>query len=575
MVSNKRIFGIVGSAVVVALGVAGCGTATTNASNSTSTSGNQSVTTSASQGSASTSNAVLTVAPNVTGSFADNFNPFSGTNSVDGTLGNIYETMFYFDNTTGKQFDLLGKSFAFSNGGKTLTVQLQNKAKWTDGVPFTANDVVFTFESLKKYPDADTNGIWQQLVSVKAQGKYTVVFNFKAPNIPFAEQYVLGGTYIVPQHQWSKLGDPAKAKITHANAIGTGPFKISYFSSQDYKFTANEQYYGGAPAVKTLNYPAFSSNSSADLALASGQIQYAGINIPDIQKTFVAADPKHNHYYFPPNNPVELYPNLRNPLLAQLSVREAISLAIDRNALSQKGETGYEQPAVPTSLVLPPQKAWLDPNLPAADKSFTVNDAKAVKLLEAAGFKKDKNGIFAKGGQELSFNLLTVSGWSDWDEDALLIKQQLQKVGINVNVQQDQYTAYYNSIDPGAGQTPHFDLAISWTNTGPTPYTTYYDMLDSNGSFNIEGYKNPSLDAIFNKFAATSSLSQQKQYMYQVERVAAEQLPVIPLLDGALWFEYNDAKFTGFSTQSNLWIDPSPYNYQSAAIVMDRLKPVN
>lgn len=177
------------------------------------------------------SNAVLTVAPNVTGSFADNFNPFSGTNSVDGTLGNIYETLFYFDNTTGKQFNLLGKSFTFSNGGKTLTVHLQPKAKWTDGKAFTAQDVVFTFDDIKKYPDADTNGIWQQLTSVKAQGNDTVVFTFKSSNIPFAEQYVLAGTYIVPKHLWSSLGDPAKAKITYTQAIGTGPFKISFLDT--------------------------------------------------------------------------------------------------------------------------------------------------------------------------------------------------------------------------------------------------------------------------------------------------------------------------------------------------------
>src|SRR5579875_1125554 len=70
----------------------------------------------------------LTVVPNVLATWQDNFNPFAGTNSVSGTLGNIYETLFYFDNTTGKQFDLLGKSFTFSNDNKTLTVNLQTKA---------------------------------------------------------------------------------------------------------------------------------------------------------------------------------------------------------------------------------------------------------------------------------------------------------------------------------------------------------------------------------------------------------------------------------------------------------------
>ncbi|AEJ43912.1 ABC transporter substrate-binding protein [Alicyclobacillus acidocaldarius] len=568
MKRSKRSRGWVAAAVGLAVvGVAGCGAANTSV-NSTSHSSTPS------PGAASaSSSSVLTVAPNVTGTFSDNFNPFS-TNSMPGTLGNIYETLFYFDNTTGKQFNLLGTSFRFSNGGKTLTVSLRKNAVWTDGVPFTAQDVVFTFEDLKKYPDADTNGVWQQLKSVQAEGKYTVVFQFEQPNIPFAEQYVLGGTYIVPAHQWKSLGDPAKAKITHLNAIGTGPFKLSSFTTQDYQFTANPRYYGGAPEVKTLNYPAFASNSSADLALASGQIQYAGINIPNVEKTFVAADPAHNHYLFPPNEPVELYPNLHNPLLAMLPVREAISLAIDRNALSKIGETGYEKPAVPTSLVLPPQSSWLDPSLPASYRAFTLNDAKAVQILQKAGFRKDQNGIFALHGKELSFNLLTVSGWSDWDEDALLIKQQLAKVGIAVNVQEEQFSAYYSAIDPGPGQTPHYDLAISWTNVGPTPYTTYYDMLDSHGSFNLEGYRNAQVDQWFNEFSSTTDSRVQHQVMYRIERLVASQLPVIPLLDGALWYEYNDRHFTGFPTANNLWINPAPYTYQAAAIIMDHLKPV-
>ena len=150
-------------------------------------------------------------------------------------------------------------------------------------------------------------------------------------------------------------------------------------------------------------------------------MDWAGIDIPDIQKTGLA-DPQHNHYYFPPGGVVELYPNFNNPLLAQLPVREAIDLAINRKAIQQIGETNYAVLPVPTSLI-PSQMSWLDPNLPAQDRQFSVNDQKAIQILEKAGFKRNSQGIFEKDGKELSFNLLTVSGWSDWDEDALLIKR--------------------------------------------------------------------------------------------------------------------------------------------------------
>ncbi|WP_040289130.1 ABC transporter substrate-binding protein [Alicyclobacillus hesperidum] len=564
---KKHVAGIAVAAAVVVAGGAYAGVAQGGSSQPT-------VSTKEVSASASTSPSAstLTVLTSPKGNFADSFNPFDPSTN-DGTFGNIYETLFYFDSVTGKTFNLLGKSYAFSNGNKTLTVNLQPNAKWSDGVKFTAQDVVFTFNELKKYPAADTNNVWSQLESVKAVGNSKVVFTFKAVDIPFAEQYVLGSTYIVPEHEWKSLGDPTKVKLPWQKAIGTGPFKLVSFSPQMYTFEANKLYYGGVPKVQYVKYPAYTSNQTADLALASGEIDWSGIDIPDIQKTYVSADPKHNHYYFAAGSVVEMYPNFNNPLLSQLPVREAINLAINRNVIQSKGETGYSQLPVPTSLI-PSQMSWLNPNLQGTGKSFTVNDAKAVQILEKAGFRRDSHGIFAKDGKELSFQLLTVTGWSDWDEDALLIKQELQQIGININVVQQQFSAYYNLINPGAGLKPHYDLALSWTNEGPTPYTIYYDMLDSKGNFNIEQYRNPAVDAALTQFAATTNVSQQKQALYKVESIVTQQLPVIPIFDGELWYEYNDAKFTGWPTKNNLWINPAPYTFQSAAIIMDHLKPV-
>ncbi|WP_304595874.1 ABC transporter substrate-binding protein [Alicyclobacillus sendaiensis] len=558
---------LLGTSAVVVLGAAGCGTA----ANATSSGSAKPVT--GSEAAVGAANDTLTVITSPKGNFADNFNPFDPSTN-DGTYGNIYETLFYFDNLTGKTWDLLGTSYRFTNGGKSLIVQLRTNAKWTDGTPFTANDVVFTFNELKKYPDADTNNIWSELAGVRALNPHEVEFTFKSVDIPFAEQYVLGGTYIVPEHEWSSLGDPTKVKITWQKAIGTGPFKLISFSPQQYTFEANRFYYNGVPKVKYVRYPAYTSNQGADLALASGQVDWAGIDIPDIQKTFVAADPAHHHYDFPPGGFVELYPNFDNPLLENLAVRQAINLAINRKAIQQIGETDYSVLPVPTSLI-PSQMSWLDPNLPSQDRQFTVNDAKAIQILEKAGFKRNSRGIFEKDGKELSFNLLTVSGWSDWDEDALLIKQELQPIGININVVQEQFNAYFNSINPGVGIKPNYDLALSWTNEGPTPYTIYYDMLDSKGNWNIEQYRNPQVDEALRQFASTTNPAVERQALYQVERIAAEDLPVIPVFDGELWYEYNDAHFTGWPTKQNMWINPAPYTFQAAAIIMDHLKPVS
>ena len=521
--------------------------------------------------SAATAGQPIAIQTGPNGNFQDNFNPYSST-ADPGTDGLIYETLFYFDNISGKTFDVLGNSFKFSHGNKVVTVNLHPNVKWSDGTPFTAQDVVFSFDQLKKYPAADANGVWTQLQSVKAVGKNQVVFTFKAPNGPFAEQYVLGGTYIVPQHIWKSLGDPTKVSVT--KPVGTGPYELSSFSPQLYKLTANPSYYRGVSKVPEVDFPAYSSNASADLALAKGDLQWTGIDIPNIQQTFVKADPAHNHYWFPPSNVVQLYTNLKDPLLSQKAVREAMSLAIDRNKLSAEGETGYELPAVPTSLVMPNNKAWLDPKLPKQYNSFSYNSTAAEKILTQAGFKKDSKGIMAKGGKELSFTLDVVAGWSDWDEDALLIKQELSQIGIGVNVNQMQFGAYYNAIAPAKPAKPNYQLAISWTNTGPTPYTLYYNMLDPNGNFNVPQFNDPSVTGWLNDFARTANPARQRMDIFKIQSYFAQNLPAIPLLFGATWYEYNDANYTGWPTQKNPWINPAPYTYQAAAIVLEHLKPV-
>ena len=348
----------------------------------------------------------LVVVPSPNGNYQDNFSPFSGS-ANHGTGGLIYESLFYFDNISGHQFNLLGTGYKWSNGNKTLTVTLRKNAKWSDGKAFTSADVAFTFNLLKKYPDTDSNGIWKQLASVKSTNTNAVVFNFKSVNGPFAQQYVLGGTYIVPQHIWAKLGEPTKVNVT--KPVGTGPFLMSSFTPQMYKMTPNPYYYNGVSKVSTVEYPAFSGNDSADLSLAKGEIDWSGIEIPNIQQTYVAQN-SHNHYFFPPGNVVELYANLQDPLLGQLPVRQAMSMAINRNKISTEGEYGYEKVASPTNLLLPNYNAFLNPKLPKADTSFAYNPSAAETILQKAGFSKDSNGFYAKNGQELSFTLQVVSG---------------------------------------------------------------------------------------------------------------------------------------------------------------------
>lgn len=578
---------VTGAAALMTVSLVGCGsgsgnntsstsgsgsssTNTTNTSNTTNTtnttnSTNTTQTTSTSSSSAPKQGKPLVIMPSPYGSFQDNFNPFSPTANA-GTNGLIYEPLFYYSLVGSDVYPILGTKMTWSNGNKTLTVDLNSKATWSDGQPFTSDDVVFTFNDLlKKYPAVDTNGVWKELSDVKANGPNQVVFDFKKADVPFA-MYVLQ-TDIMPKHIWSSLGDPSKAKIT--KPIGTGPYTLSSFTAQDYKFKARDDYYKGTPPVPELDFPAFSSNDSADLALAKGQIDWGGVMISNIDQNFVAKNP-HNHYWFPPNNIVGILPNLTDPLLKDPAVRKAISLAVNRDDISKKGEYGYEQPAQPDGIFPNWQKDWADPNLPAADQKFTYDPSQAEKTLQAAGYTKGSDGIYQKNGKKLSFTLIVVSGWTDWDADAQLISQELKKVGIQINVKQEQYAAYQSQLS-----AHNFQMAVGSTGGGPSPYFIFNSTLGTKKSANYEQFSDPAVDAALADFASTSDQTKQKQDIYKVEKALAEKLPIIPLVYGATWYEYNDSKYTGWPTAKNPYVSPAPWSWPAPEIVLMHLKPVS
>ncbi|OLZ11376.1 ABC transporter substrate-binding protein [Sulfobacillus thermosulfidooxidans] len=510
-----------------------------------------------------TNNQPLVVIPGLQPAFLDNFNPFSSS-ALTGTLGLIYEPLYYF-NTAGPQvYPLLATSYTWSHHNTVLTVNLRPGVMWSNDKPMTVQDVVYSYDILKQFPALDVNAVWTKISSVSALNAHQVQFVFKTADVPYLET-LLGSIYIVPKSVWSHVANPAQ--YTNPKPIGTGPYLLKSFNQETVTFVANPHYWGGEPKVKTVEYLDYTGNESATLALTSGKIDWTGLFIPHINKVFVSKDPAHNHYWFSPSGPLMLYPNLKDPLLSQLPVREAISYGINRTQLWKEGEYGYEKPATtPTSLALPLESAWLPSNLAVNKVHLSYDPAKAEKILTQAGYHKNSQGIFVSPqGQPLEFTLEVPTGWTDWDTDCSLMANQLQAIGIKVTVQQEAFGTYYSNLSTG-----HYQLAMSWTDMGATPYYLYKGLLGPN---NWEQWSNSVTTQDLEKFKTSSSPQQQHQAIDQIAEITARQLPAIPLLYGVNWYEYNDSAFTGWPNANNPYAAPQPWTTPAEAIVITHLKP--
>jgi peptide/nickel transport system substrate-binding protein len=553
--------------LVTACGGSSTGTATTTGNNGGSTVGGK------------------LVIDNVSGStWTCQFNPFNSAVLGPGiTFAPVYEPLMFVNILQSKNppVPMLATASSWSNGFKTLTFTIRDGAKWSDGKPFSAADVVYTFNAMKSDKAIDLNALWSAdggpLTSVTAKGTNQVVFTFKAASQPIF-YFVADQTPIVPQHIWSTQDQSKLHSYADSHPVGTGPYTVSSCSPQNIKYLRNPNYWQSSashpvPRIKEVDYPAFLSNTPGNLFLSQGQAQWGGQYIPNVQGFYVAKDPAHRHIWFPPVLNVALVPNLSNPLLGKLAVRQAIAYALDKATISRLGEGGEQTPANQTGVVTPTFQSWVDTSL--TQPAF--NPSLAEQTLQKAGFTKGSDGIYKDAsGNRLSFTIKTISGYSDWDASLAIITQQLKRVGIAVTVQDENSTPYTSDIQGG-----HFQLAYAGSggpaaSPGPGPYYELRGWLFSGniGSTNYSRYKSASTDALFNQYAGASQ-DQQVQIMHQVQKVMIDQLPFIPTTQGVDWYQYDTTNIAGWPTEQNQYAQPSPYSFPDNGQVLAHLFPVS
>src|SRR5437660_23828 len=198
------------------------------------------------------------------------FNPFNA-NVNSFAFGPVYEPLVYNNLLNGKTTPMLASSYKWSSDSKTLTFTTRSGVKWTDGQPFTAADVVYTFKLMKTNSALDLQSVWTVLSDVTQQGSDQVVMTFTTPAVPYF-YYIAGQVAIVPEHIWSQIKDPVGENMP--KPIGTGPFTVGDCTPQNIPYLRNPNYWqAGLQHIAKVNYPASLDNNPAK---AQSLLQQAG-----------------------------------------------------------------------------------------------------------------------------------------------------------------------------------------------------------------------------------------------------------------------------------------------------------
>ncbi len=517
----------------------------------------------------------LTILQEQQAAWVRNFNPLLATGGARWpTASGVYEPLLIYNRATGETIPWLALSWTWAEPATRLRLTLRDGVRWSDGAAFTAEDVAFTFDLMRRFPALDAAGAWTYLASVTAVDAATVEFAFQRPYAPGLS--LVGQQPIVPAHRWRDVADPVS--FTNPDPVATGPFtEVLRFDSQVWELGRNPNYWGGTPAVVALRFPAVASNDQALLALLQGEVDWAGSFIPAIDRTYVGRDPARFHYWFPAvGDTVMLYPQTTAPPLDDARVRQALSLAIDRQRLVHVAMNDYATPAHPTGLS-DGYRSWRREDL-AADGGWTRHDAAAAgALLDAAGWTVGADGLRANAnGEHLGLPIACPAGWSDWVRAAQLIARDLREVGVDARVEGLDFPAWFDRVSRG-----DFRLALGWSVSGPTPYAFYRSLLGTAtakpvgtpAATNWHRFADPESDALLAAFEATVDPTEQRRVSDALQQRFVTSAPAIPLFPTPGWGEYNSARFDGFPNAAHPYAPLSPNATPEVLLVLTHLRP--
>ncbi len=515
----------------------------------------------------------MTVIADPAGPFANGWNPFSLSTSayVQGATGMVYEPLMQYNLVkTGQIYPWLATSWSWADGGRQLVVHTRTGVKWSDGQPFSAADVAFTFNLMHKYPALDVNGV--TFSGATNPSATEAIINFPSP--AYTQLFDISQVLIVPQHIWQSISNP----VTYVNdsPVGTGPYTVSTFTAQEFTLVANPHYWqAGLPKIKTLHFLSYASNPSAGLEISSGSIDWNTVFMPNYQTGFVNKDPSQHFESVSPIGNFYMCPNLTAYPFSNTTVRKALSEAIDRTTIASEGEHGfYFADTSATGLSLPRWQSWLAPQYASATESFNPSGAKA--LLESIGFKAGSNGMLDEpNGKPFSVTILGPSPYTDWMTDAQLMASEMQSAGISATVSGVSVSAWTNDYTVGS-----YQLTFCGQFTTNDPYSIYNYMLNSALSApigkpatgDVERFTSSAANAALAAAAATNNTAQLESDYATLEGLMVNDIPAIPLFNGGAWAGYTTVHAVGWPSASN------PYEANSMVspwdeVVVLRLSP--
>ena len=389
-----------------------------------------------------------------------------------------------------------------SADGRTITYHLRRGVRWQDGAPFTADDVIFSYQAVMNPRNAVQSRSGYELITrIDKVGDATIVIHLKQPWAPFTATFftMSAETYpVLPKHLLARYPDMNQIAYNQ-QPIGTGPFKlVKWDRGTSIRFVANPNYWRGRPRLDEVDYEIVPNENTiltklqthdVDLEMNASQSLIAAYRQVPGMRVDLNPDNQYVFYDF----------NLTNPILADRRVREALVLATDRRALIESVTHGVQIAGEGDQA---PYNGW-SAHIPLAP----YNPARARQLLDAAGWHLGNDGIRRKNGQRLALTMAYQTGTVASASSVLLTQRWWYQIGVDLTVKDYLPPVFGGSwAQGGILMTGKWDVALTRWYNGVDPDDSILYRCDQfpPAGWNISRYCDPRVQTAENAAIASN-----------------------------------------------------------------------
>jgi len=417
-----------------------------------------------------------------------------------------------------------------SADGLTITYHVRRGVTWQDGAPFSADDVIFTYQQvMNPRNDVGSRTGYDLIARIEKLDDYTIAVHLRRRYAPFvASFFTMSGTpySILPKHLLRGLSDLNHAAYNNL-PIGTGPFRVvEWHKGSLVRFVANPHYWRGPPHLRAIEYHIIPDDNTILTQLRTHEIdmEYAG---SQSQAPSLRAIPGTTFQLNPFTSFAMLAYNLRDPMLSDVRVRRALAFATDRRAIIERVAHGVP---VPGDSDQPPWLWAYNPNV----TRYPHDLARAGALLDEAGWRLGADGYRYKNGARLELQSAGAAGSAIDRAVTVVLQQQWRRAGVDLTEKTYENALFLGNYgEGGILQTGKWQISFfSWIN-GVDPDDSTFTMCDQwpPAGQNVYHYCNPRLDAAQRAALAEYDERARKRSYDDIQRLLADDQPFL-----VIWF---------------------------------------